>query len=307
MKFIEPIEMTDTIYTDCDLVEDDAPGWAEDTAYSKGDLVVVEHVVYESQVDNNVGKNPPEHLSDGDLEADPPVAHSWLKIDYTNKWRMFDRKWGSVTSRADSLSFTLTPGRLCNAVALLNIAADSLEIKVHRPGNVEVYHRNVDLIDYTGRNNYYNFFFLPLIRKKDVVLTDLPAFLDGAITVTLADNGNDVAVGNCEIGTKKNVGTFLSGSSASLIDWSKKEADEQGNYVVTEGPFAKEMDYQVSVLSSRRADIQNTLAKYRATPLVFIGNEEIQESLVYGFYQDLTLGISALTRCECSILVEGLS
>lgn len=309
MKIVKPIPTTSTTLTASDVPETDHSEWSSASTYASGDRVIViaEHKIYESQISANNNKYPPNYLADGDPDTDPVVPNSWLEISATNKWKMFDGKSRAVTSQADSIEVEITPSELFNSLGILNIEADSVSVVVEDPTDGIVYSLDVDMIDLTEIVDFYEWFFLPLARLTDVVLTDLPAYLDATLTITLEDPGAIVEVGEVVPGTVKGIGILRYGTSLGISDFSRKEIDEYGNATIDERTYSKRVDYDVSVRTNRIYDIQRTLAQYRATPLLYIGVEEMSETVTYGFYKDFSIVLSGLNRSECSLQVEELS
>ena len=54
--------------------------------------------------------------------------------------------------------------------------------------------------------------------------------------------------------------------------------------------------------------VESALSAYRATPLVWIGNDNLYTALiVYGFYRDFDINISYPAQSDCSLSIEGFN
>ena len=52
--------------------------------------------------------------------------------------------------------------------------------------------------------------------------------------------------------------------------------------------------------------LQNILAGYRATPILYIGTDEFGSTAILGFYKDFSIAISYFAYSVCTIEIEGL-
>ena len=54
------------------------------------------------------------------------------------------------------------------------------------------------------------------------------------------------------------------------------------------------------------SDVQKFFSDIDSVPCVFIGNDSLEELIVYGFYSDFKATISFPTVSKCTLRVEGL-
>lgn len=76
--------------------------------------------------------------------------------------------------------------------------------------------------------------------------------------------------------------------------------------IIVERGYSKRADFDVIVQTNMVSQVQRLLSKYRAKPLVWIGEASFQSTILYGYYKEFNLVISGPTASDCSISVEGL-
>lgn len=222
-----------------------------------------------------------------------------------NNW--FDGATQSVSTGGTSIVINITPDLLVNSVSLLNIDADAVNVTVTDPIEGVVYNKDVSMADLSGIDFYYEWFFSPIINISNVVLTDLPNYLGTTITVTLTST-TTTQLGELVLGSAIILGDCIYGLGLGIEDYSTKEVDgATGVVTIEEKRFAKTVDYVANVQTSRLNYIQKKLAEFRAKPALFIGYEEQEETVVYGFYKSFSLVLSSPILSTCNIEVEELS
>lgn len=302
MRIVEPFTLQDANLLSSNVAENDHAAYAAGTSYDTGDRVIIAanniHKIFESLEDTNQGNDP--------LDADN--ADKWLDLGPTNRWKMFDEKTGTATENADSIEIQIETNEFTNAVVIMNASAATVEVVVNvGDTDEEVYRQEKSLVSNSDISNWYDYFFTQIDRIKDVVFIDLPAYLTKKITVTLTETGQTVSCGAVVFGTQKIIGNTSYGTGSGILDFSVKRTDDFGNFRILERAFSKRSDYSVQVATARVASIQNILANLRATPVVFIGNPELESTIVYGYYRDFDLLFSGPVNSDLSISVEGLN
>jgi hypothetical protein len=154
------------------------------------------------------------------------------------------------------------------------------------------------------------YFFEPFVQLGEVVLTDIPPYSNGQITITLESGGN-VAIGELIVGTVYELGVadLEQGASVGIIDYSRKDTDpDTGATTFVRRAFSKRMSGQFLLTNQQINEVQRILADIRAVPSVFIGSEAEDYSplIVYGFYRDFSIDIAYPTKSFCRLEVEGL-
>lgn len=299
MTIIKPVDIAANMLVSSNVPIDDAPAWATGTAYVIGALVVHKLRVWEALYAVPAGIEP------GAETVTTTNPAKWLDAGAVNRWRMFDEKVGTVTSRVGSVSVTLQPGRAVTALAAFNVNGHTLDVTLTDPAEGEVYHRVTPLAD-VGIGNWYDYFFQPIGRIADITLTDLPSYplATLAFTVTSADTAE---VGSLSIGSIEEIGEALFGTGVGIIDYSRKTVDEFGNASILERPYSKRVEYDLMIETAQVSRVQRLLASIRARPVVWIGEESMEATIVFGFYKDFSINIAGPSASTATITVEGLT
>lgn len=299
MKIIRPVTVTDSVLVSSNLTEDDYPVWSSSTTYAVGDRVILTstHRIYESVIVSNLNNDP----SLNDLTK-------WINLGATNKWKAFDGVLADQATNTTSITYSLTPNSLVNALALFNLSAETLNVTVTDPTDGEVYNKDYALTDNSLIDNWFSYFFEPIVKKSEIILLDLPSYTTATIDITLSINPGDlVSVGEIVFGNQKTLGFTLYNTVVGIQDYSRKTVDDFGNATITKRRFAQTVDYDVKVNTNLVRDVQKTLSEYRATPIVFTGTDGgTYGDLVYGYYRSFAINISTPSLSDATIEVEGL-
>lgn len=302
MQAIEPLTITDSILTSSTIPEDDYAEWASGTTYNLGDRVIVlsTHRVYESAINSNTGNNP---VTDDGTK--------WITVGATNLWKAFDQKIGDPATRADSIQYVFTTsGDIVNSLAFFGLKADTVQITmVLTPSSTTVYNQTFELLDTTNVVDWYTYFFEPATDKdQELLVVDLPSYSSAQITVNIVDTGNTVEVGQIVLGRLVSLGRTGYGTTIGIEDFSRKDRDAFGNSVIIERAFAQKADFEVEINTQDARRVQRFLATYRATPIVWIGNQDPSYGLiVYGFYTQFSINLATPSVSYTTLEVEGLT
>lgn len=296
MRIIQPVDVTPAVLVSSSVPETDYAAWSAATAYAAGEKVTYNHRNYEALVEHT-GANPETDTSD------PP---KWLDLGANNRWRMFDDRVGSLTEQAGSIAVDLQPGAVINSVALFNLLGRSATVTLTDPVDGIVYQRAVSLVD-AGVTNWYEWFFAPIGRQTDFVLLDLPAYGTATLSVVIDNASDTAACGHLVMGRQAEIGVALYGSGVGITDYSRKEADAFGNAIVVERSFSKRAEFDVMVDTPQIGRVQRLLAGIRARPVVWIGAEGYESTVLFGYYRDFSISISGPSVSDATITVEGLT
>lgn len=295
MKVIKSIETTDAILTYSNIAEDEHPAWLSGTSYNVNTRVIYQHKIYE-RVIAGAGATTP------DLDQ-----VNWLYISYTNRYRMFDNIIYSTSEKVGGIHFTLTPNQSVDSLAILNVNASSVRVVITDPALGVLYDKTIDLASVSEVTDYYTYFYSPLVaRLNTAVFTDLPIAPTATIDVYISSGTSSVSVGEVVYGVKKVVGRTNYGTSIGIKSYSRKEFDEFGNVTVVKRKNSKYCEYDIDIDNYMLSDIQRFFSDIDSVPCVFIGNETMDELIVYGFYSDFKATISFPTVSKCTLRVEGL-
>jgi len=297
MKVIKPVTVTDAMILASNAVEAYA-AWSSVTSYSKDQYVDYGSHYYISLVNTNLNNIP-----------DAVGSTSWALVGPDNKHAMFDGQVATETTSTSPLVVTISPG-IVNSIALLGLTGQTVSV-VMRDGGASppVYSRTVDL-EGSIILDWYMYFFEPFEQLSEVVLTDLPPYSGGQITMTLS-SGSAVAIGEFLVGTVYGLGenALEHGATIGIIDYSRKDTDpDTGLTTFVQRAYSKRMSGQFLIENGSISGVQKILSGVRAVPSVYIGSEDTDYSalIVYGFYRDFSIDIAYPTHSFCRIEVEGL-
>lgn len=295
MKRISPVTLTDALLTSSDVPETDYAAWSAGTAYATNAKCIrtSTHRIYE-RVTAGTTATPPE----SDLI-------NWRDIGPTNRWAMFDASVGTITSQAGSITVVITPAATVTGIALLDLDVQSVDITMV-VGTTTVYSLSVEPVLLDNVTNWFDYFYSSIVTRDTIVLTDLPPYPDAVITITLASAGT-VRCGSCIVGEVEYLGDTQFGASVGIRDFSKKSTDDFGATTIVERSYAKRLTARVRLASGAVDEVHRRLAKARAKPGVWIGAEDYDCTVIYGWANDWSIDISYPTVSYGSLTIEGLT
>lgn len=293
MKFIEPVSISGGMLVSSTVPENDYPAWSAG-AHAALERVIrpTLHEVYQCSV-AVTSSTPPE--------SDPD---HWQRVGPTKRWAMFDRATGTSTTATGSLVVVVEPG-LVDTLALLDVDGNSVTVQMH-VGGLEVFSRTVNLNAGIGVTDAYSYCFTPVIMRRTVVISDLPPYASGRVTITVNGSGA-VGIGTAAFGQAFFLGDVLYGVSLGIIDYSGKTTDTFGVTTVVKRDAANKMTVPFVIESWRGDEVMRRLKAIRATPVVVIGSEKFDSTVVYGLVSDAQTLIKYALRWECSAIIQGLT
>lgn len=300
MKFIRPVSIGDAQFVSSTVAETDHAAWSGATTYALGARCIstTSHRIYESVQAGNLNHNP---LTDSGLW--------WLDVGPTNRWAMLDRSVGTSTTGTALIAVTLAPGAVIDSLALLDVTG-ALEARiVMTDGATTVYDQTASMHDTAPLASWYDYFFEPFSGRSALVVSDLPAYSAGEITVTVTGD-TSISIGTLALGSNIDVGKTQYGVRVGIIDYSRKETDEFGVTSVVERVYAKKIEAACIVDNNRIDYVAAQLANIRATPCVWVaGNDSAsyESLLAYGFIKDWSLNIAYPKHSEFNLTIEGLT
>lgn len=267
------------------------------TTYALGDKVIIttgDHSIYESLQAGNTGHAP----------ATSPEW--WLKVSATNRWKAFNAKVADQVSRTTSINYVLAPGAI-DAVTLLNMDATSVQIVVTDPTDGVVFNKTFDLT-WTGNVvDGYTYCFEPIIRRTDLAVFDLPPYSTSSVSITVTNTGGTAKLGELIVGKASHLGFTEYSPSIGIQDYSRKEVDTFGNYIVAQRAFSKRVSCNLFLDNVYVDEVVRQLSQYRATPLVWVAADDFSSLIVYGYYRSFDVVIPYPTQSTCSLEIEGLT
>ncbi len=294
MEILNPITVTDAMLTSNISITEtiwSAGTYALNTERYKG-TTLYKVIVASTSDDPEVG-----------VLADPPT---WSNIGSINKWKMFNEVVGDQSTRSTPIEVTIVPTSVCNMVALINIEASSVAITVTDDVDGIVYSQTKDTAD-IGVIDWWQYFFLPYEALTDMIFTDLPSYIGADIKVTITQTGGTAKCGELVLGQSKFIGYTQFGTSVGIIDYSKKETDSLGRFIITPKAFSKRIDFDIDLDTNAVSSVQKYLSEIRTRPMVWVGDPVVPATIVYGFFKNFSIVLSNPASAGCTIQVEGLT
>ena len=302
IAIVQPVPVTDAMLISTNIAENDYPEWNGSTTYALGDRVILTstHKVYESLQAGNVGKNP----------VTEPTW--WIEVGPTNRWRVFDTSNTTQTvtdgGSPPTITYTLRPGQAVNALAVLNVTnCTELRVRMADPVYGNVYNTVVSFAALPLSSSWWAWFFGQRRAPTQSVMLDLPAFPNANLTLTFT-GGAELAVGVIIFGQQQRYGLGVRyGARVGIQDYSRKETNEFGDVELVRRAFAKRASFDLLIERSEVDPLQNYLASIRAVPCLWVGTNEYEATVVYGFYKNFDILISYPEHTDCELEIEGLT
>ncbi len=303
MYVISPEAITDAKLTSSTIAASTLNEWSNaGVSYVVDDEVKIEslHNTYKCLVANT-------STADNSPDSDAG-ALLWLDTGATNRWAMFDGKSQKKSTDTQDIVVKLTMGSNVNGLALFGLEGTEVNILME-DGATEVYNETISLLDLSYINgSWYNWFFLSGDSLEQLVKLDLPPYSDAVITVTVSGAGASTrAIGELVVGVKRELGDTKYGTSYEIKDFSTKERDTFGNAIIVERGFASLIKYNVMVPKQLINSTKKFLSSNRTNGLVWVGDENLPESIVYGFYNKWSIVTQNYSIADSIIQVEELN
>lgn len=301
MKIIQPEYTNDATLIATNVAEEDSPNWDASSEYAINEMVIYVvaniHWVVRSLVSGNIG-NVPTGLS---------TDTKWQKVSETNRWKMFDLQNTSQTFNTDTIDVEIAGLNFTDSVAALNIDATSMQIIGKDANMVEFYNQTYSLVSIDGIYDPYTYFFYPLGYLTDLVKTDLPIYATSTYQIILSKTGGIAKCGTLLIGKTLDVGATQYGMSIGITDYSIKQANEFGDFTITQRAYSKNMTLSIFAENSNVNSLVNLFNNLRATPIVWLGSDSFSSSFIYGFYKDYAVIVQYTKNSLINFEIEGLS
>lgn len=304
MKLIRPETVTDSVLQSSTVAETDEAEWASGTTYALNDLVMVTgtgggaatatHKIYQSAQGSNTGNDPT--IDDGTY---------WTEVSSTNRFKMFDSIVQDQTVKAGGFEVVLQSAAVINSVGFVNVDTASITVQVDDATEGTVYNQTFNMVSDSGIQDWYAYFFEPIVRDDRLAVTDLPPYAGADITITFTDTGT-AKCGVCVIGSFANLGLSQHGMNLSIIDYSTKTTDSTGRVTITPGAYSDIMEVDVVLDTSAFKQAKDVLTDVRTTPCVWIAEDDNRGSIIFGYYREFDIILTNPTLSRCALEIEGL-
>ena len=276
LRIIEPFAITEGNIDSTNVVLETA--WTAGT-YTLGDVRRVGERLFE--------------VSAASTTQEPGLAASteWFDAGPANRYAAFDLQFGAdqyrvietVTSRADSITYTLSGLPRLSAMAFFGLRATQITIvgTLDTAGDVaDVTYNLQDSTPYLG--SFWRWFFVPQSLERTYATFDLNIPIGATVTVTITNTGSDAAVSTIAMGIADEYGTVETQSTRGLRSRSVKKTEGTLTSLLRRTP-ASRVGYIVHLNDYTAAPFWRTIDDLDGVAAVFAGPDDNPEFLAYGF------------------------
>jgi hypothetical protein len=305
-KMIIPSVVTDTTLVSSTVAE---PSGADPVVYNAANDFALGDKVFVGTGFHKIYECIQAHTAAGGAQS-PTAANSlyWVVQRSTNRWKAFDQYIGDPATKADNAEWVVNFPEIVTAVALFGLSAATVQVVMDDADSVERYNRTIELDDNSGVSDWATYWFSPSIRRRNLVLTDLPPYADANVTITVTNTGGTVLVGQIVVGLVEVLGDTLDEVDLGIDDFSRKTRDDFGRFEITQRDYSEKMALSFVVDTFRIRYIRNRLAERRGLPTVYATDTRYDDNeySVYGFFPVMFPLARFAEKSEIRIEMEGL-
>lgn len=313
MDFIRPITITPSLLTTTNVTETDETEWDSAAApYALNDVRMVTttangasvatHKIYKSTAGSN-NADPTESTT---YTSSGTEVLWWDVVSSTNRYKMFNEIVQEQTERTGGIDVEITPGAYTNSLALINVDAASVDITMTSTADGVVYSESYSLVSPSGITDWYAYYFTPIERAREFVITDLPPYTDAVVDVDINDTGL-AKCGALVLGNFFNIGQSLHGSQFGIIDYSVKNTSATGKITVAAGAYAKRSSVDVFCETRKTSEIGRQLTDILNVPVVWVADANNDLTIIYGYYREFNEILNDSQNSMCVLQIEGLT
>ena len=302
MKIIKPETIGDAELTASNVTEADETEWTSGATFAVDDLCMVtttangasvaSHKIYKSLTGSNTGNDPTTDTT------------NWEEVSATNRFKMFSNIVQDQTVNAGSITASVVLANVVNSMAFINVDAETIEVTVTDAVEGVVYDETFNLVSYSGIQDWYAYFFEPIIRDTSLTITDLPPYAGATISMVITETS--AKCGACVLGQFAELGLAQYGAGLGIIDYSVKTTDEDGRVTITQGDYIDTVNIDVVLNTSQIGQVKKVLTDLRTQPVVWIPQDDEPAYNVFGYYREFDIIVSNPTLSRCSLEIEGL-
>lgn len=290
MKMVQPVEITPARLTSTN-VTNDYSDWTAGS-YSAGDRRVHERQVWEA-------------LKTTSEEPSIDVPEDWLRLGYSNQWRMFTEGRDSVTTEEGGIEVVINFDALITTLAVLGAAGSEVRLVGVDATEGTIYDKTISLVD-IGVTSHWEWHFLPYDIVHSALFEGIPPYSDATFTlyVNTATLTGIARAGRVVAGVAREIGVTNYGTSINLLSYSTKDRDGFGDLTLIKRRTIRLIDFDVRVSTSQIAKVLNYLESTDGMPTMFIGESSKSATVAFGVYRDVVQGIDYPSISEMTIQVE---
>lgn len=242
-----------------------------------------------------------------DIDSSTDTRVDSITAACTNPDYLFDRATGAVATCNVPLVVVITPNALVSGISLFGLVAESINITMVN-GVEEVYNETTLLTDLTDIFGYWDWYFTPLKNKNQFASVALPPYPAATITITIENGTPDVECSEITLGRAKILGDTIFGTSIGARSYSIKEVNETtGAVSLAKGISRKLKNFVITVDTVKIPYVSKTLNKLDGTEVVFVGDSDLEELILFGYYSSYSLLMNNYTTSDLVIYAEEIT
>lgn len=295
VKLIPPVTITDANLLASNVPETEYPIYNAGTTYANGAIVIAAHRIYQNNSDGNLtGIYPPDNLT------------QWADLEMpSNRWAMFDLYSSTITENPDSIVVDIKTGVAVNSLALVNISGAYVDVTATHPINGVIFTKRYYLYRSDGVRGWYSYFFTKRSPKDKLTELNIPAFRNVTMRIEIHAPGGTAKCGSLLIGRYINLGQLSWGYASELNDYSTKTIDANGYVSIKQGTYSFRPEFTMYVNDGDLDSVVRILARYRATPCIWIPGTRHEFMTAFGFFISFRPVVNHGLFSECSLQIEG--
>jgi hypothetical protein len=298
MRVIQPVPLTDANLFSTSVPEADHPVWSSATAYTVGQRVIMQagvHAIFECLV-NNTNVNP-----------NTDITGKWLRVSATNRWKAFDQIIGDRTSLTGLIEYTIVSPGACQAIAVFNISATTLAVRVTDASSAIVHDQTYDLVETVDVSDWFGYFYEPNTYKPELIINNLPIFAGYKVRIQLNSTGT-TSVGEIVFGYDRFLGDTLVQPRIGIEDFSVKNVDDFGFATLIPRTYSDRGEFAVAITDGRTQQVKRYLTSLRATPAVYYLEADTERlgTTIFGYYTDFSIVLESIDYAVMTVTLEGL-
>jgi len=276
LRIIEPFAITESDIDSTNVTLETA--WAAGT-YTLGQVARVGERMFE--------------VSAASTTQEPGLTASteWFDAGPANRYAAFDLQFGAdqyrvidtITTRADSITYTLSGLPRLSAMAFFGLKATQITIvgTLDTAGDVaDVTYDLQDGTPYLG--SMWRWSFMPQSFERSYANFDLNIPIGSTVTITITNTGATAEVSTIAMGIADEYGTVGVGTTRGLRNRSVKKTEGTLTSLLRRTPSFS-VGYDILLTSYEAAPFWRKIDDLDSVAAVFAGPDDNSEFIVYGF------------------------
>lgn len=250
LSVLVPIPITAAVLLSTTAVGEGYANWDKTKTYAVGDYCYSPTTQrnYRSLAAGNLNKDPTDPTN---RTAAGSNTVWWLDAGPPNHLAMFDKKIGTKTKTSGDLTLKLRPGPV-SSLYVAGVSAGVLNVTVRDATGGDVVFTYSSSMEGSAPDDYWEWCFDPFEPLTDMLVTGIPPYGTGEITVSLTNGGGAVECGALAVGDVKVLGQTLADAEAEPVSYAYIDTDNWGNTDIVDGPSATNLT--MTAVTETRAD-----------------------------------------------------